>query len=307
MPAPRRRPSRTGVADGPARGIIAVLTVSAAGALAVRATLAADIFYAEPILKKLHVLLFAVCLAGSQLAQAALPVYRFMVRHTYPHDPQAFTEGLFFKDGFMYESTGQNGQSSIRKVELNTGKVLQKTDVPAAYFGEGITDVGDTIVSLTWRSQKGFVYGLKDFKLKREFAYPGEGWALTHDEQHVYMSDGTAYIRVLDPKTLKEEKRFQVTAEGKPIDRLNEIEWVEGELYANVWGTDVIARIDPATGKVVGWIDLTGLLDPAQRGTDNPDAVLNGIAYDSRQHRLFVTGKLWPKLFEIELVKVVNR
>jgi glutamine cyclotransferase len=259
---------------------------------------------AEPILKKLPTLMLVCLLSVWHVAQAAIPVYRFIVKNTYPHDPHAFTEGLFFKDGFMYESTGMQGQSSIRKVELSTGKVLQKRDIAAEYFGEGITEVGDDIISLTWKSQIGFVFGFKDFKPKRQFSYTGEGWALTNDGHHVYMSDGTAFIRMLDPKTLKEVRRFQVTADGKPIDQLNEIEWVDGELFANVWGTDVIARIDPATGHVVGWIDLTGLLPPDQRGTDSPDAVANGIAYDSKTQRLFVTGKLWPKLFEIELVKL---
>ena len=237
-------------------------------------------------------------------AQAAIPVYGFLVKNTYPHDPRAFTQGLLFKDGHLYESTGQNGQSSLRKVDLKTGRVLQREMLDQSVFGEGITDVGDEIMALTWISQTGYVFDQKTFKLKRKFAYKGEGWGLASDARYVYMSDGSAAIRVLNPKTMAEVRRFDVKAEGKPIARLNELEIVDGQLFANVWGADVIARIDPASGKVIGWIDLTGLLPPAQRGTENPDAVLNGIAWDKHGKRLFVTGKLWPKLFEIELIEI---
>lgn len=240
-------------------------------------------------------------------AQAAIPVYGFMVKHSYPHDPQAFTQGLFFKDGHLFESTGLNGKSWLRKVEINTGKVLQQKDLPKDIFGEGATLVGDEIVSLTWTSRYGFVFDAKTFTLKRKFSYDSEGWGLASDAQSVYMSDGSPTIHVLDPKTLKEQRRIQVTAEGKPVAELNELEMVEGELFANVWGTDVIARIDPASGNVVGWINLAGLLPPEKRGTASPDAVLNGIAYDAKAKRLFVTGKLWPKMFEIELVRLQNR
>jgi glutamine cyclotransferase len=242
--------------------------------------------------------------AGVSFAQAAIPVYGFVVKNTYPHDPQAFTQGLFIKDGQLYESTGQKGQSTLRRVELKSGKVLQKKALADEYFGEGSTSVGETIVGLTWQSNVGFIYDAKTFALKGRFNYKGEGWGLASDAQNVYMSDGSAEIRVLDPKTLDERRRIRVTAEGKPITQLNELEVVDGEIYANVWGTDVIARIDPASGKVVGWIDLTGLLPPAQRGTSSVDAVLNGIAWDSRHRKLYVTGKLWPKLYEIELVQI---
>jgi glutamine cyclotransferase len=243
-------------------------------------------------------------IAGANIAQAAIPVYGFVVKNTYPHDSQAFTQGLFIKDGQLYESTGQKGQSTLRKVELRTGKVLQKKALADEYFGEGSTPVGDTIVGLTWQSNVGFIYDAKTFALKGRFNYKGEGWGLTSDAKSVYMSDGSAEIRVLDPKTLDERRRIRVTAEGKPITQLNELEVVDGEIFANVWGTDVIARIDPASGNVVGWIDLTGLLPPAQRGTASADAVLNGIAYDGKHRKLYVTGKLWPKLFEIELVQI---
>lgn len=254
------------------------------------------------MLKQFTTFALACALAGA--AQAALPVYTYVVKNTYPHDPQAFTQGLFFRDGYLYESTGQKGFSSIRKVELKSGKVMQKKDLPPDVFGEGAAAVGKHLVGLTWTSQVGYVFDLKSFTLKQSFKYEGEGWGLASDARQLYMSDGSSFIRILDPKTMKELRRIQVTADNQPIDRLNELEVVDGELYSNIWGTDVIARIDKDNGKVVGWINLTGLLPPAQRGTSNPDAVLNGIAWDAKTKRLFVTGKLWPKLFEIELVPV---
>jgi glutamine cyclotransferase len=257
--------------------------------------------------KKLAPFALACCLLAATAAQAAIPVYGFMVKNTYPHDPQAFTQGLSIRDGVLYETTGMNGRSSLRKVELATGKVLQKKDLASEFFGEGSALVGQEIVGLTWTSHVGFVYDARTFALKRRFNYAGEGWGLASDAGHMYMSDGSAEIRVLDPKTMEEQRRIRVTAEGKPITQLNELEVVDGQLFANVWGTDVIARIDPASGNVVGWIDLTGLLPPDKRGTASVDAVLNGIAYDSKHKRLYVTGKLWPKLFEIELVKVERR
>jgi glutamine cyclotransferase len=242
----------------------------------------------------------AGALLAGNVAQAAIPVYTFVVKNTYPHDPDAFTQGLYFKDGFLYESTGMNGRSSLRKVELATGKVVKRHDLAAEFFGEGIAEVDGAIVGLTWTSQVGMVYDANTFKETRRFGYKGEGWGLASGGQYAYMSDGSDSIRVLD-RSLAEVRRIQVTADGAALNRLNELEWVEGELFANVWGTDVIARIDPASGKVVGWIVLTNLLEPRAKAVD---AVLNGIAYDSKQKRLFVTGKLWPKLFEIELVEV---
>jgi glutaminyl-peptide cyclotransferase len=249
----------------------------------------------------------ALSAAASASAQATtLPVYAFVVKHSYPHDPQAFTQGLFFKDGYLYEGTGLKGHSSIRKVQLETGKVLQKKDIADEYFGEGIAPVGNEIVGLTWTSNVGFVFDAKTFSLKRKFTYEGEGWGLAAGGEHLYMSDGSPAIRVLDPKTLVETRRIQVSAEGKPIPNLNELEWVAGQLFANIWGTNVIARIDPASGKVVGWIDLTGLADPQWKGMSTDD-VLNGIAYDEKKRRLFVTGKHWPRMFEIELVERVRQ
>lgn len=249
----------------------------------------------------------AIACVSAGAAQAALPVYGFVVKNTYPHDPQAFTQGLFYRDGHLYESTGQYGRSTIRKVELKTGKVVQKADLPKEVFGEGSTAVGNSLIGLTWTSQVGYVFDLKTFKLKQSFKYEGEGWGLASDAKQLYMSDGSSFIRILDPKTMKEVRRVQVTAEGRPVDRLNELEMVDGELYSNIWGSELIARIDPDSGKMLGVIDLTGLLPPDQRGTKEVDAVLNGIAWDSKGKRLFVTGKLWPKLFEIELVPKLRK
>ena len=200
----------------------------------------------------------------------------------------------------LYEGTGLNGQSTVRRVELTTGKVLQQVAVPPEHFGEGITTWGETILQLTWQSQIGFVYDRTTFKQLRTFRYTGEGWGLTHDATQLIMSDGSASLRFLDPKTFTETRRLLVTDAGIVVRDLNELEWVDGEIYANVWQTNFIARISPSSGRVLGWINLTGLLSPEeQRGGAD---VLNGIAYDSAGKRLFVTGKLWPKLFEIGIV-----
>jgi glutaminyl-peptide cyclotransferase len=226
------------------------------------------------------------------------------VVHTYPHDSQAFTEGLFYLNGFLYESTGLEGESSIRKVRLETGEVVQKLELPSQYFGEGIVNWKNNLIQLTYKSEVGFVYDLNIFAVKSQFTYPGEGWALTQDGKHIYMSDGTPQIRLWDPETLKETGRITVTDDTGPVTNVNELEWVKGEIYANVWTTDRIARIDPASGKVAGWIDLTGLLSANDRAEGNEGTdVLNGIAYDAQHDRLFVTGKRWPKLFEIKVVK----
>ena len=246
------------------------------------------------------VTLLALLLATTA-CRAAIPVYGYQIVHAYPHDTSAYTEGLFYKDGFLYESTGEKGASSVRKVQLETGKVLQQHDVPPQYFGEGIVDWKGELIQLTWQSETGFVYGLADFKLRRTFSYPGEGWALTRDSTHLYMSDGSPVLRILDPDTLTATGSIMVTADGVPVTHLNELEWVNGEIYANIWLTNRIARIDPATGHVVGWIDLTGLFDVRTLPVPSND-VLNGIAWDAQHQRLFVTGKHWPKLFEIRLV-----
>ena len=243
-----------------------------------------------------------ILLLATTACRAAIPVYGYEIVHVYPHDTSAYTEGLFYKDGFLYEATGEKGTSSVRKVDLETGKVLQQHDVPAQYFGEGIVAWKGELIQLTWQSGTGFVYGLADFKLRRTFHYPGEGWALTRSSKHLYMSDGTSVLRILDPATLKATGSIKVTADGVPVTNLNELEWVNGEIYANIWLTNRIARIDPATGHVVGWIDLTGLFNVNTLPVPSND-VLNGIAWDAQHQRLFVTGKRWPKLFEIKLVR----
>lgn len=236
--------------------------------------------------------------------QTGVPEYTFEVMHTYPHDPRAYTEGLFYLDGFLYESTGLRKQSSIRMVRLETGEVIQRQDLPEPYFGEGIVNWKDRLIQLTYTTQVGFVYDLAGFGLQRQFEYPGQGWALTTDGKRIFMSDGTAQIRIWDPETLRETGRITVTDDGRLVLNVNELEWVKGEIYANVWMTNRIARIDPANGKITGWIDLTGLLPAADRAGAE---WLNGIAYDAARDRLFVTGKLWPKLFEIRLLKIAGR
>jgi glutaminyl-peptide cyclotransferase len=245
-------------------------------------------------------LLVGSLFAASLRAWAAVPVYDYEVVHVYPHDPEAFTEGLFYLNGFLYESTGLEHHSSIRKVELQTGKVLERHDIPGQYFGEGIVNWGNRLIELTWQSHVGFVYDLKTFKPLSDFHYEGEGWALTQDGTQIFMSDGTSTLRVLNPKTLLPAGMIPVTLEGKPIERLNELEWIKGEIFANVWQTNWILRIDPRDGHVVGIVDLRGLL-PAQDFVAGTTDVLNGIAYDAGGDRLFVTGKKWPKLFEIRL------
>ena len=239
-------------------------------------------------------------------ALGAAPVDAYRVVHAYPHDANAFTQGLIFIDGALYESTGLYGRSSLRKVSLADGLVVKQHDVPAEFFAEGLTNWGNTLVQLTWKTQKGFVYDRSNFRLLRTFAYAGEGWGLTQDGTHLILSDGSPALRFLDPKTFREVKRISVSDDGKPVSELNELEYINGEIFANIWQTNRIARISPATGKVLGWIDLTGLLP----GDDARQAdVLNGIAYDHRQKRLFVTGKLWPRLFEIQILSwgSVNR
>ncbi|HEY2012454.1 MAG TPA: glutaminyl-peptide cyclotransferase [Bryobacteraceae bacterium] len=247
----------------------------------------------------------AACACGPSSQASAIPEYGYQVVRTYPHDRSAFTEGLFYLNGFLYESTGLEEQSSVRKVRFETGEVVQKHDVPGQYFGEGIINWKDKMYQMTYKTEVGFVYDLATFAVRSEFHYPGEGWAFTTDGKRIIMDDGSAELRFWDPETLKETGRLTVTADGQPVKNLNELEWVKGEIYANIWETDRIARIDPASGKVVGWIDLTGLLGAADRVESGPfqTDVLNGIAYDAAHDRLFVTGKRWPKLFEIRLVK----
>ncbi len=238
---------------------------------------------------------------------AAVPVYTYDIVKSYPHDRNAFTQGLLFHDGFLYEGTGGKKNrgdtfySSLRKVELETGKVLKKYDVPPEFFGEGIALLNGQIYQLTWQEQTGFVYGVDDFKLIREFRYSGEGWGLTEDDTNLYMSDGTHIIRVIEPEGFKTIRTISVMDEkGRPLMKLNELEWVNGEIWANVWETGWIVRIDPATGELLGRIDLSRIAD--DEIDTNPEAdVLNGIAYDAAGDRLFVTGKKWRRLFEIKV------
>jgi glutamine cyclotransferase len=230
----------------------------------------------------------------------AIPIYSYRIVNVYPHDPLAWTQGLVFEDGVLLESTGRRGQSSLRRVALESGEVLQFLALPPQLFAEGLTLFGDRIIQLTLKARVGFVYDADSFALQRTFIYPTEGWGLTHDGQRLIMSDGTAALHFLDPDTLLETGRIEVHDDQGPVTMLNELEYIEGEVYANVWLTDRIARIDPDSGQVTAWIDLAGLLSPEDfAGTVD---VLNGIAYDAQNGRLFVTGKLWPKLFEIELV-----
>jgi glutamine cyclotransferase len=239
----------------------------------------------------------------STIAPLKLPAARnltYKVVATYPHDRNAFTQGLVIDDGVMYEGTGLNGRSSLRRVDLASGAVLQSVALDQQYFGEGITTWGDQIIQLTWQSQQGFVYDKATFERLKSFNYPGEGWGLTHDDRSLIMSDGTPAIRFLDPVTLHETRRITVTDQGQPVVKLNELEYVHGEILAHVWQTDRVVRISPDDGRVIGWIDLSGLLSAEDR--QQPVDVLNGIAYDAARDRLYVTGKLWPKLFEIKLV-----
>lgn len=230
-----------------------------------------------------------------------IPVYTYQVKNTYPHDQSAFTEGLVFEDGVLYEGTGLYKYSNLRKVELETGKLLQVRELPNQYFGEGITIYENKIIQLTWKSHLGFVYDKYNFELLQEFHYPSEGWGITYDGNCLIMSDGTSALHFLDPETFEEVSRIEVYENDIPITKINELEYVQGEIFANIWLTDRIARISPLTGQVTGWIDLKGILSPDDC-SEKVD-VLNGIAYDEKNNRLWVTGKFWPKLFEIELIK----
>ncbi len=227
-------------------------------------------------------------------------VYTYKVVKTYYHDPKAFTQGLTFEDGFLYESTGLHGISTLRKVELATGRILQIRKLPAEFFAEGLTLYRDKIIQLTYKAHVGFVYTKDNFELLRRFDYATEGWGITHDGKRLIMSDGTSTLYLLDPETFEQTGRIEVHDNNRRVSGLNELEYVKGEIFANVWPTELVVRISPQTGQVTGWIYLTGLL-PLQDRTRQVD-VLNGIAYDAVNDRLFVTGKFWPKLFEIKLV-----
>ncbi len=227
------------------------------------------------------------------------PWYGYQVLQVYPHDTNAFTEGLEYREGYLYESTGLVGHSTVRRVDPATGSVLQQISLNPEYFGEGITVFNHRVIQLTWQTQIGFIYAQATLGQTSTFQYPGEGWALTNDGQHIYMSDGTDQIRIWDPATLAETGRISVHDGSRAITMVNELEYVRGLLYANIWQTNLVAIISPEDGHVAGWVDLTGLLTPEEQAQAD---VLNGIAYDAAGQRLFVTGKLWPKLFQIQLV-----
>jgi glutamine cyclotransferase len=253
----------------------------------------------------LALLFFPVAIPGlkapSAGSRARPALYGVQVIQTFPHDPEAFTQGLIFHEGYLYESTGLHGKSSLRKIHLETGQVIKTIPLPERYFGEGLTRWQDTLVQLTWQSRVGFIYDLPTLSLRRTRPYPFEGWGLTEDGQSLIASDGTAQLYFLDPVLLKERKRIVVRDQGLPVARLNELEFINGEIFANIFLTDRIVRIAPDTGEVTGWIDLIGLLPIPDRRPHTD--VLNGIAYDPQKDRLLVTGKNWPKLFHIRLVK----
>ena len=254
--------------------------------------------------------------ANTATKPAALPVYGYEIIKTYPHDPKAFTEGLFYDDGFLYESTGQEGKSSLRKVELETGKVVKSWNNPPEDFGEGIAMIGDTIYQLTYKQGLARSLDAKTFKVLKEFQYQGDGWGMTTDGSALYMTQGTHVIKVLDPATFKVAQTIPVMREdGKPLMQINELEWIKGEIWANVWHSETpdilgkpnyIARIEPATGKLLGWINLAGISPDDQPQTNDPydpksENTLNGIAYDRTKDRIFVTGKNWKNLYEIKI------
>lgn len=243
---------------------------------------------------------------------APLPVYGYEIVKAYPHDPKAFTQGLIFHNGFIYEGTGEQGESSLRKVELATGKIVQKFELPDEDFGEGITLLNDKIYQVTWQQGLGRVYDVNDFKLLREFQFMGEGWGLANDGTNLYLSQGTHVIKVIEPEKFATVRTFPVMREdGRPLMQINELEMVKGEIWANIWHSEEpqilgkpnhIARIDPQTGKLLGWINLEGISPEDQRGGDKRENTLNGIAYDPAGDRIFVTGKNWKKLYEIKVI-----
>jgi glutamine cyclotransferase len=239
----------------------------------------------------------AVILCGAAVG-AQTPVCGYQVVHTYPHDAAAYTQGLLYAGGQLFESTGLYGQSSLRRVELENGDVLQSIDLEPDDFGEGLALWDGRLIQLTWEEHTAYVWDAETFASMGSFTYTGQGWGLTHDGRRLIMSNGSSVLAFRDPETFAELGSIGVVDDGSPVTSLNELEWIRGEVFANRYLTDLIARIDPDTGEVIAWIDLTGLLDPVPPGT----GVLNGIAWDDDGERLFVTGKLWPSLFEIELV-----
>ena len=229
------------------------------------------------------------------------PSLSFKVVNSYPHDPKAFTQGLLYHDGFLYESTGLKGQSSLRKVELETGKILRTHNLNPALFGEGLALWKEQLVQLTWHAGTAFIYDIDTFGLQRTITYSGQGWGLTSDNTSFILSDGSATLRFLDPQTFREVRRVRVTDAGLPVNHLNELEYIRGEIFANIWMENRIARIDPQSGNVISWINLNSLVPPEHR--NSTEAVLNGIAYDASMDRIFVTGKRWPRLYELDIIE----
>ncbi len=252
----------------------------------------------KPFYQRIAIIAVFACLLWSPLSWGqGIPVYGYEVHNSYPHDPKAFTQGLFYLDGFLFESTGMVGESTIRKVEPSTGRVIQSKPLPGQRFGEGIALWKDQVYMLTWKSQVGFVWDLETFEVDRRFNYQGEGWGLTSNDDAIIMSNGTPVVTFLEPESLAEKRRITVSLDGRPVANINELEWVNGEILANLWKTLYIARINPEDGTITGLIDLSGLLTPADVAGRKID-VLNGIATDD-EGRLFVTGKYWPKMFLI--------
>ena len=238
------------------------------------------------------------CNAGA--ATGVVSDFSYRLVRTYPHDPEAFTQGLVIDNGVLFEGTGLNGKSSLRKVEIETGKILRIKKLPQKFFGEGITTFGNRIIQLTWKSGVGLVFDKDNFDLLQQFTYPYEGWGITNDGQYLIMSDGSAHLYFFDPVRFEEKKRMTVTEGDKAVTMLNELEYVNGKIFANIWKSDLVAIIDPEGGRVIGWIDLSGLSDMS--GKLGSEKVLNGIAFDEGRNALFVTGKLWPYLFQIEII-----
>jgi glutamine cyclotransferase len=249
---------------------------------------------------RIPALAVALTFAAATSVVAAQAVDTYKVIHTYPHDPNAFTQGLVYIDGYMYESDGLYGHSTVRMVDIQTGRTLQQAPVASEYFGEGLTNWGSKLIQLTWKAHKAFVYDRFSFRQVGTMKCPWEGWGLAQDGHSLILSDGSANLYFLDPDTMRERRSITVKDHGRPVTQLNELEWIKGEIWANIWHSDRIARISPATGQVLAWVDLSGLLPDDERS--DPEAVLNGIAYDAKHDRLYVTGKLWPKLFEIKVV-----
>lgn len=239
--------------------------------------------------------------AAMNAGSNSIPVYSYDIVNAYAHNRTGFTEGLLYLNGSLYESTGLKGESSLRRLNLTTGDILQRTEVPSQYFGEGLATLNSKLYQLTWRSQVGFVYDLNTFEVLTNFTYTGEGWGMTTDGHSLIRSDGTSIIHYFDPATFAETRTINVTANGQPVKNINELEWVKGLIYANVWKSNYVIEIDPATGNIVGIIDFSGLLNPTD--VDEHTDVFNGIAYDPATDRLFVTGKCWPKLFEVRIKK----